>query len=373
GEIELTAIQHWFFELDFPQIHHWNQATLLSLFVNVDPQIIEKAVTHLLRYHDTLRIRYIQDAGRWKQAYSEPEINGVPVPCEVIDLSDLEPAEQEQRLLEATEEAQRGLNIEQGPLLRVLYFDLGYGEPARLFIAIHHLVVDSVSWRIFLEDLLNVCAQIETQQEIQLPPKTVSFQQWSQQINAYAQEEACLQELPYWREQGQKFSVELPIDRTHGKNTVASASTHVVTLTQEETSAFLYDVPPTYQTQMNDILLTALALTLMQWRGQEQVTINLEGHGREDLCGLDVSRTMGWFTSIYPVHLDLRGCDSLAGAIKTVKEHLRTLPNHGIGYGLLRYLAPAAVQAELAALPTPMLSFNYLGQFQQVLSEEPTF
>ncbi|GCF07291.1 non-ribosomal peptide synthetase [Dictyobacter arantiisoli] len=372
GEVALTAVQRWFFELDVP-VHHWNQAAILRLFYPVEPEIIEQAFAYLMRHHDALRMRFTREDGTWRQEISVDETLTSSVLCQVIDISHLSPEEQSQAMLTHTDEAQKSLNIEHGPLLRVLYFKPGENEQVRLFITIHHLIIDSVSWRILLEDLQNICEQLDIQQEVQLPPKTASFQQWSRHMQEYAQEEACIQEFAYWQQQGQKFTVELPTDRADGRNTVASADTLEVAFTQEETHALLYDVPPLYQTHMNDILLTALALTLTRWSGKEQITINLEGHGREDLFGLDVSRTIGWFTSIYPVHFDLSGCNALDQAIKTVKEQLHNLPGHGIGYGLLRYLAPESIRSQLAELPTPMISFNYLGQFHQVLSEDQMF
>ncbi|GLV53931.1 hypothetical protein KDH_07820 [Dictyobacter sp. S3.2.2.5] len=372
GEVALTAIQRWFFDLNVP-VHHWNQAAILRLFYPIEPEIIEQALAYLISHHDVLRTRFIQDGDGWRQEISAGETLTSSVLCQVIDISDLSPQEQAQALLTYTKEAQQSLNIEHGPLMRVLYFKPGANEQVRLFMTIHHLVIDSVSWRILLEDLQNICEQIEMQQEIQLPAKTASFQQWSRQMQEYAQSEDCLQELAYWQQQGQKIIAEIPIDRGNGENTVASAHTLEVALTQEETHALLYDVPPRYHTHMNDILLTALARTLTRWSGKEEVSINLEGHGREDLFGLDVSRTVGWFTSIYPVHFDLSGCHTLDATIKSVKEQLHTVPRHGIGYGLLRYLAPEAVQDTLANFDTPMISFNYLGQFHHVLSDDQMF
>ncbi|HOR01337.1 MAG TPA: condensation domain-containing protein, partial [Anaerolineae bacterium] len=153
------------------------------------------------------------------------------------------------------------------------------------------------------------------------------------------------------------------------RNTESSARTVTAALDADETQALLHDVPAAYHTEVNDALLTALAQTLSGWTGARATVINLEGHGREGILeGVDISRTAGWFTAIFPVRLELPRRDDPGATLKAVKEQLRRVPQHGIGYGLLRYLCEAGEARELlAALPQPELSFNYLGQWQEGL------
>ncbi|GER91651.1 hypothetical protein KDW_58130 [Dictyobacter vulcani] len=373
GEVPLTAIQHWFFDLDLPERQHWNQATLLEMRQRIQPEMVQQALEHVLRQHDALRMRFEQHEGRWQQHISKHE-GPQTLPFKVVNLATYSHEEQVQAIYTHTDEAERSLDLQHGPLLQVVYFDLGPAETVRLFVAIHHLVVDGVSWRVLLEDLQNLCIQLHNQQTPQLPPRTVSFRQWSQQVIDFTARPAFQEpELAYWREQGQRFQVELPVDYEQGANVFSSESTVLVKLTKKETHTLLHEVQNVYHTQINDILLTALALTLNLWNNREEITISLEGHGRDDMFGLDSSRTVGWFTSFYPVHFNLKDCQSLSCAIKSIKEQLRSVPNHGIGYSMLRYLADDSVKNELASWPKPALSFNYMGQFDQIFSEEQLF
>jgi non-ribosomal peptide synthase protein (TIGR01720 family) len=185
------------------------------------------------------------------------------------------------------------------------------------------------------------------------------------------------QELDYWLAQSRFWITPLPRDYPQGKdaNIAASASNVLVSLSSLETRALLQDVQQAYNTQINDVLLTALAQVFAQYLGIEYLMVDLEGHGREEIfSGVDVSRTVGWFTTIFPVLLELRETDSPGSALKSVKEQLRHIPNRGIGYGLLRYLKEnAAITEKLRRLPQAEVSFNYLGQLDQVLSPDSMF
>ena len=159
----------------------------------------------------------------------------------------------------------------------------------------------------------------------------------------------------------------LPVDNSQGLNTESSMRGVLTWLSEEETRALLQDVPPVYRTEINDTLLTALAQTLCQWCGERRVLIEMEGHGREELFEhLDISRTVGWFTSLYPLVLDLRATDSPASRLKAIKEQLRCVPRRGVGYGLLRYLTRAPEAEALRHSRPPELLFNYLGQLDDM-------
>ncbi|MBX9258017.1 non-ribosomal peptide synthetase, partial [Desmonostoc muscorum CCALA 125] len=249
---------------------------------------------------------------------------------------------------------------------------LGRNKRARLLIVIHHLVVDGVSWRILLEDLQTLYEQLSVGQAIQLPAKTTSFKDWAQRLTEYAQSDILKSELGYWLSASDSPVASLPLDYADGVNTAASVSTVSVSLDEAQTQALLQDVPKAYKTQINDVLLTALALVLSRWTNSHSVLFNLEGHGREDIIdGVDLSRTIGWFTTIFPVVLKLAAIDfdNFGNALKSVKEQLRKIPNKGIGYGLLRYLnLDAEILAQVQTIPISEISFNYLGQFTQVVN-----
>ncbi len=267
------------------------------------------------------------------------------------------------------EQAQASLDLTNGPLVRVVLFERGEDQTHLLLIVIHHLAVDGVSWRILLEDLQMAYQQQMHGQAIHLPAKTSSVKAWAEHLVAYAHASEIEAEQTYWLTRKWEQAHPLPLDSPlHGQdNTVASARLYLTELTVQETSILLEEIPSAYHTQINEVLLTALAQALASWMGSSCVLIDLEGHGREELfADIDISRTVGWFTSIFPVCLDLGEAKSMPEAITIMKEQLRAIPNHGIGYGLLRYLShDPTVRKELARCQ-PDISFNYLGQFNVI-------
>jgi non-ribosomal peptide synthase protein (TIGR01720 family) len=180
-----------------------------------------------------------------------------------------------------------------------------------------------------------------------------------------------LQELEHWTTEPRRDAGKLPVDCT-GANSVDSARSLSGTLTAEDTRLLLQEAPRAYRTQINDVLLTALAQSLSEWSENERVLVDLEGHGREEIIeDCDLSRTVGWFTTIFPVLLDVRNSSGLGETLKSVKEQLRRVPNRGIGYGLLRYLRnDELVSGQLEKLPQAQVSFNYLGQLDQIFRDD---
>lgn len=367
GEVRLTPIQHWFFERKLPNPSHWNQSLLLEITEPLDRQALNAAVHYLLRQHDMLRTRFSKDGGVWVQQI-EPDESGPLI--HRVDLSTLSQHAQQTAFDAMSTEWQASLHLTEGPLLRVVWFDMGAIRPGRLLLVIHHLVVDGVSWRILLEDLHGAYLQHRQGQPIRLPDKSTSFKQWSERLSRYAQSEACMPEVSYWLDPRRAMVPALPVDRPDGDPTEASSETVTVSLGEAETRILLREVSAAYQTQINDVLLTALARTLAGWAESRLVLIDLEGHGREDLFPeLDLSRTVGWFTAVAPVLLEVGSTEPPGEALKTVKEQLRLMPNRGVGYGLLRYLQRGDAADRLRNYPEARVSFNYLGQLDQSLPE----
>ncbi|MEH2050562.1 amino acid adenylation domain-containing protein [Nostoc sp.] len=366
GTLPLTPIQHWFFEQNLPEKHHFNQSFLLTVPSDLNLEILEKVWQQLLKHHDALRLRFTRTDTIWQQIHAAPTDN-ITIPH--FDLSTVPEAQIETVIETTANELQASLNLSEN-LVQVVFFWLGVEKKARLLIIIHHLVVDGVSWRILLEDLQTAYQQLSQGKTIQLPAKTTSFKDWARQLTEYAQSEVLKSELDYWLSASYDAVDSIPIDYAQGINTTASARTISVSLDKAETLSLLQDVPKAYKTQINDVLLTALALVLSGWTDSESVLFNLEGHGREEIVdGVDLSRTVGWFTTIFPVVVELGIIDDLGTALKSVKEQLRLIPNKGIGYGLLRYLnVDAEISAQLEKIPQAEISFNYLGQFAQVVN-----
>jgi amino acid adenylation domain-containing protein/non-ribosomal peptide synthase protein (TIGR01720 family) len=375
GEVPLTPIQCSFFEQNLPEPHHSNQSVLLELPKEIDLKQLEEVINHLLQYHDILRSRFVKTESAWECSISL-EAHGHST-LHSYQLSEFSPTLQKQAIKEISTKVQTSLNLSEGKLIQITLFDLGHNQPNRLLIVIHHLVIDGVSWRILLEDLQTALAQSNQGKTRQLPPKTTSYQQWAKLLPEYGQTEKLNTELDYWCCESRKQIKSLPVDDQDGINTEAVAHTLSVCLSETETKALLQEVPVAYHTQVNDILLAALVKAFAQWTGESQLLVNLEGHGREDIFAdidINLSRTVGWFTTVFPVLLKIEPANSANDLIKTIKEQLRQIPNRGIGYGVLRYLnRDQTISQALAAMPQAEVCFNYLGQFDSVLADSDWF
>lgn len=372
GSVPLTPIQHWFFEQNLPDRHHWNQAVLLEVRQIIDPVILQQALHQVFVHHDGLRLRFLQKESNWEQinAGSDKVVSIVR-----LDLSALSSEQQEAAIEAKMEELQPSLNLSSEPLVRVAVFDLGVQRFSRLLIIIHHLIVDGVSWGIILEDLHTAYQQLIQGGAIKLPLKTTSFKQWSERLREYALSKELRQELPYWLAESRKHIAPLPVNNPGGNNTVASSCTVSVTLSVEETQVLLQEAPQVYRTQVEDLLTTAVTLAMSQWTGERSLLVDLEGSGREDVFNdLNLSRTVGWFTTIFPVLLELGKAKHPEEALKSVKQQLRRISNQGIGYGLLRYLSEdVEITQQLQALPRAEFIFYYLGQLDRRIPGESMF
>jgi len=372
GEVPLTPIQAWFFELGLERPEHWNQSVFLKAKETPSAALLARAVGLLADRHDALRLRFRRSDGSWRQRYAESAGPGL---FAHVDLSRLgSSSEARSRAAAAT---QASLDLERGPFARFVFFETGDGSPARLLIAIHHLVVDGVSWRILLEDLERLYRQLERGETPDLGEPTSSFGEWSAHLRELAASPRIAAELDDWAALAERPAAELPADRPHGGEVAAAPDTMSIELDAETTRELLEQAPTAFRTRIDDLLLTALALAWRRWTGASSSIVALEGHGREALSGeLDLSRTVGWFTALYPVALELPS-GSPGEQIKAVKESLRAIPNRGIGWGISRYLASAADGGSklrrLRQMPTPELSFNYLGRFDRGLGDADLF
>jgi non-ribosomal peptide synthase protein (TIGR01720 family) len=373
GDVPLTPIQSWFLRKGWHAPEHFNQAMMLEVRSEFPLRVWEQAIRQLMEHHDALRLRFHNEKEGWRQTNADASGH---LPFTFVDLSDMTPAAQLKRIAATAEEVQASLSLSEGPIARFVLFACGAEQNDRLLIAIHHLAVDGVSWRILLEDLQRLCEGLKRSQEpVALPAKTWSFRRWARALKEYAQSDAVRAELDYWLGQPWDEAAPIPMDHEKGANSVGSTRDLAVTLDETQTRQLLQETPAAYNTQINDILLSALARTITAWTGGERLLLHLEGHGREEVIeGADLSRTVGWFTAMYPVILEGSAATEPGETIKRVKERLRGIPGRGLGYGLLRHMREdRALRETLRRLPRPQLSFNYLGQFDQVMDGESLF
>ncbi|HEY4387780.1 MAG TPA: amino acid adenylation domain-containing protein [Ktedonobacteraceae bacterium] len=371
GAVSLTPIQHWFFEQDLSEPHHWNQAMFLEVRQKLDSAILEQALQRLMSQHDALRMRFTREAHGWQQVNQDEEQT---MQLLQFNLAEKTAHEQTAEIEHIATQLQASLHLAEGQLIRVALFHLGEHQPARLLVVLHHLIIDGVSWIILLEDLQTIYQQLSRGKAARLPLKTSSYQQWAQQLISYARSEELQQELDYWLKVAHE-AVPLPLDFADGTNLEGTGETISITLSKEETSSLLQKMPATYHTEINDVLLTVLAHAYAPWLKTKTVLVDLEGHGREPLFEeIDLSRTIGWFTSIYPVMLNLGESGKPWEELKLIKEQLRSIPHHGIGYGLLRYLSEhEEIRQTLQTQAQAEISFNYFGQFDQSFAGSSLF
>lgn len=356
-----TPAQAWFFEQEFEDAHHWNQSLLLSAIEAIEPAHVQQAIEWVVAHHDALRLRFDREAdGRWSLT-QQPAGQAV---FERIDLSverDLATA-----ITTAADRVQQSLSLHRP--FKAVWMDLGTGRAGRLLLVAHHLVVDGVSWRVILDDLQTVYRQLCEGRAPELSESTTSFRDWSSVLARYAQSAGLATEKQFWQSVIGRAEPSLP-GIVDGSNTVADARTVSTSLDESLTEQLLGDVPQAYRTRIDEVLLTALARTLCAWDGRDSVLVELEGHGREAQLfdGTDLSRTVGWFTTLYPVRLapsDIQRDDrSVSNSLKAIKEQVRQVPHKGLGYGVLRYLGTTG--HALADGAYPQVTFNYLGQLDQ--------
>jgi amino acid adenylation domain-containing protein/non-ribosomal peptide synthase protein (TIGR01720 family) len=372
GELPLLPIQHWFFARELPDPHHYNQAILLEVKQPLGISAVVRIVRELLLHHDALRLRFVRETSGWRQFIAAPDDSP---PLVQVDLSGVGDEEIRAAIEAESAKLQTGFDLATGPLVRVAYFDLGADRAPRLLLVFHHLVIDGVSWRILVEDLMLAWHMAQDEEEIKLPDRTNSFKTWAERLASHARSKEFQREASYWLTDARQSTRPLPVDHANAQNTLAAAHTVATKLDEKQTHALLYQVSEAYHTQINDLLLTALVQAAARWSGNQSLLIDLEGHGREPLFDdVDVTRTVGWFTTHFPVLLRLEEKMSPGEALRAVKEQLRQIPNRGIGYGMLRYLSDeTGIVEQLQALPQPEVSFNYLGQLDQVLPQTGPF
>ncbi|WP_052007284.1 non-ribosomal peptide synthetase [Burkholderia paludis] len=369
GPLPLAPIQQWFFAEHPDGPRHWNQSVLLASDTRLPADRVEAAVRAVTSRHDALRLRFTRDGqGRWTQQVAAQE----RFELERVDLT----GEGDWRAALSSHGArvQASLDLAHGPLWRATLFDLPEGG-SRLLLVVHHLAVDGVSWRVLLEELGQAYEQVSSGAPLALPERSMSWSEWSDALAAHAQSDAVRGELDTWRTQLSPTSGWDDARRARGGLPLAAALTEVDatlgasrlirrSLDAASTRALLQDVPGAYRSRVDEVLVAALVDALSTWSGEQGVLVELEGHGREDVVeGADLTRTVGWFTTRYPVWFASQGegARTLAG----VKAALRAVPHKGMHYGVLEYLAPEAERSAVRAMPRAQVSFNYLGQFGQ--------
>ena len=351
----LSPIQKWFFTLPLQHPAHWNQSLLFEIVTPLNLPHFKSALNALEQQHPALRTTFEKKTNEdYKQWYlphrDKPPLTIISEDCQNT----------ERRITEIASELQASFELTDGPLWKVAYFDLRTptGPCRRLLVICHHLIIDGVSWRILLSDLQNIYQQKERTEKITFPPPTSPVPQWID----YLAKEDFQSSYTEWRKiiEASK-DLPIPINPPPGSsNLMGDASTVTLNLSKEETKKLLTKVPLQYRIQVEELLLAALSRTITKWTGQQGLALQLEGHGRgQQNEKIDLSRTIGWLTSLYPVVLPTHYRQEKDESLKATKEALRTLPDGGLTSEILT--------------PLPLLRFNYLGQTDQILGSNSIF
>ncbi|MGE5431304.1 MAG: amino acid adenylation domain-containing protein, partial [Syntrophomonadaceae bacterium] len=369
GQIPLSPVQQWFFEQQLFNIHHFNQSVLFEVPA-LDTGLLEIVMKEILIHHDALRINFLKNNETWEQFNRDIQIN---LPLVNVELSDCPDAELHAQIEMLSSRFQANLNI-SNKLFTVAYFNAGAGRKNYLLIVVHHLLIDAVSWRILLEDFQAAYEQASQERKISLPPKTSSFMDWAKRLSEYAQSAEVIEEYNFWQTLRNTASTSIPVDYLANENLEITTKAVWNSLEIEDTRTLLKDVPAILRAEITHSLLAALVRAFCRGTGKAGLLIDLESHGRADMFpDMDVSRTIGWFTSIYPVYMNLEDCPNVKESVEKVKEQLQHITNYGIGFGILKYLSTdESIRSGMSQLPKPEVSFNYLGQFDQNVSSAST-
>lgn len=374
--IPLTPIQRWFFEQQHKELNCFNHVMLVELTFALDIAALEQALFHLYKHHDTLRINFIQKNNSWQQCYTEPDSFKKNEIIERVNISDVSTIDIANHIESKLSEASNIIDIKRAPLIRVLYFYSQDNHKNYLALIVHHLIIDGVSWRIFIEDLFECYAQIKANKNVILPPKTSSFLQWSEFLSSkYATQLLLENEQRYWLQiEGKNFNLPKDFIADSVSKELSRINVSAV-LSVDETENLCAIAGTKLNTNLYEVLLANLAATICNWSEQKNLYLDVEGHGRENITdNIDVSRTVGWFTSIYPICFDFNDIESGADVLAFfphVKHHLSLIPNKGIGYGVLRYLSNnEELKNQLAEQDKAEISFNYLGNLDSFSSSD---
>ncbi|MBS4099374.1 MAG: amino acid adenylation domain-containing protein [Sulfuricella sp.] len=353
GTVPLTAVQRGFFAVYGDTRRHFNQSVLLCAAQRLDAAALAAALQAVVARHDALRLRFVEREGCYVQEYGTPALG--------FETAECPPGAAPQQFLADRSAALQRRVDPAGATVQAGLYRLPDGD--RLFIAIHHLVVDTVSWRALFDDLDAAYRQAAAGQTPALPPAPPSFGEWAEAVRDYANG-AALKHLDYWKTIDAADVPELPLDFAGPTCTHGDCATRSVRLSPAITALLLTEAHEAYNTGIDDLLLAAFARCLRKWRGVAQTLVMLEGHGREQaVADIGIGATVGWFTSLYPLLLGAGADEAPGRQIKRIKEKLRRIPDKGVGYGILRYVTDPHRLGGHEFRAAPKISFNYLGRF----------
>jgi amino acid adenylation domain-containing protein/non-ribosomal peptide synthase protein (TIGR01720 family) len=376
GEVLATPVQVWFHRLALRHRGRWHLPVLLLSRPTVPSDQLAAALDALVAHHDLLRLRVTGHERDAVRQHIVPVAEHGAVPVREVDLTSVDRSQLDEQVTALAPEFLDDVDLGTGPLLRAAVFRTPADEPDRLLLVAHHLVVDHVSWQILSEDLETACRQLAQGAPVRLPAKTTDFARWARRVTDYARSAGVAEQADWWLTRVPDRLSTLPADGEPDEPDLEQDSEVVsVALDADTTEALLAAANRAYRTGTEELLLAAFAVAMAGWTGTPRLLVDLEGHGRDlPIEGMDISRTVGWFTTIAPTWLDLTGLDLAdpAHVIKAVKEQLRAAPP-GAAFGLARWLRDDDLARRLARLPAAQVSFKYLGRLDSAAAADAWF
>jgi amino acid adenylation domain-containing protein/non-ribosomal peptide synthase protein (TIGR01720 family) len=355
GISKLLPVQKWFFKQKFEQPHHWNQSVLLEISHDVDFQILEKSFNSVIEHHDALRLRFYEKDGELLGHFVNENYELTIEAIKIHEGSD------HFELEEAIRNYQSKLNFVTGRIIGAAIFYSENGNRRYLLIAIHHLVIDTVSWQILLEDLIFAYERIIQNQPVQFQPKTTEYCYWADRLEKLSQTDYIQNQTKYWEMILSHKSRSIPKDFEQIENLEKDLTTLKISADKDLTDRIQKKSNELQNFKLNEVLLAVVSTSLIKWIGSNSLKITMESHGREIIFDdVDISRTTGWFTSAYPLLLKFSKSYDLKSNLVEVKEAVRNIPDNGIGYGILRYNNLQS-KSEFNLSIEPEISFNFLG------------
>ncbi|UII24645.1 amino acid adenylation domain-containing protein [Fulvivirga maritima] len=355
GEKNLTPIESWFFSKEFAIPNYYNQSVVLKFRDKINRDVLKKAFKEVIAHHDGMRLNLSHDERKM-------EFDNLSF-TDCFDVLDITVASFEEQQIKI-EELKSRFNLFEGLLVSAAIFR-NSNDLDTLFITCHHLVMDGVSWRIFLADLHSCYQSINNSKSHKLPEKTASLKDWYEALNLFANSDQMKKSEEYWRDLG-SIDFSIPLDNDIDDWRCLNLAKHTTVLSEDDTSFLLKDAHHAYNTDVSILLNVALLLSLKEWTKYESFIIEHENHGRH-LEGIDVSRTVGWFTSMYPVKFSMKDME-ISQQILSVKDQMKIVPDYGIGYGIMKYMQGGNCEEAMSHV-----RFNYLGQFDGEMNNELFF
>ncbi|MCX5118699.1 amino acid adenylation domain-containing protein [Micromonospora sp. NBC_00362] len=370
GGVPLVASHVAFAERNFADPHKYTHIFMFEAMRSLDPALLERAVAAVITHHDSLRISFPRAGGRLSVRVNEAY---QPTPFTSVDLSALDPADQEVAFRRLDRTLHRKLDIENGPLLQVALVRFGADRPELLVVIVHHQLMDNSSWDVLMADLQTAYQAVEAGEEPRLPLSTASFAEWSRNLDALARGTELTEDIAYWTALAKEPVPTWPLDHPDGDDCMSSEETVVVGLDAEETAALRRLVPQEYGLSVNDALLAATLQGFTDWSGQSSILVDLVARGRE-MGGqdLDLSRAIGRFSMTSPRLVRRPEKPGPRALLESVREQIEAVPRRGLAFGLLRYLGghPDVADA-LAPLGKPDILLNNWGEFAHEPEESP--